>query len=85
MPVKSQTSRTYFKERPKIQKPVSGHDVTVSSVEVKHDNAGIPSVCTLTNIAYLHFTVKMRVADFYGQQLHRFIIHHTRVTTATVT
>ena len=41
MPVKSETSSSYLKERAKIQKrdsrAVSVHDVTISSVQAKHN------------------------------------------------
>ena len=82
MPVKSQTSGSYLKERTN-SRAVSVHDFTASSVQAKHNTVkyGI-SLHTDKNITLLHFTVKMRVATFYGQQLHR---HYTQVMTATVT
>ena len=88
MPVKSQSSSSYLKERPKIPKTysraVSVHDVTVSSVTTMPGLRQSERACTSTNknITLLHITVKMLVVGFYGQQLH---LLHTRVTTATVT
>ena len=61
-------------------------NVTSRSHQYRQNTAlpGFPSVCTQTNTTRWHFTVKIRVAAFYGQQLHPFRhSHHTRITTSS--